>query len=598
MAITIQSQPELLAASGNRLYFVVHSDKAGYLGFSLTAKIYILGNGTETQLPAMKLYPNGDGRADLEVGKIISNRLKPVFPDLAEKGIAKLEGVTLKFKVVFTESYGGTTNQAESGVITALKGKFSEKQSVTAFVKAGNYLTNGGNIVETVPDGVYYLTALFLTAGSFSVKLKTILEDGKAEFRTIGSVNPAKPYEVYVIPCGLKHLALPKQPDQYSVYVQNSSGTTILKEVTFNVRRMVKKYRSMLYLNVAGGIDTVVVTDQSETMKTERETYRAENLRLSSELTDYTDTFEATTGYISEEAVKLCREVLISDHVYLTHAESLMAINIEKGSFKLFSENEDLQSLNLKYSFADQDYPVLNDDGGGVNPEPDPDPEPDPEPEPEKVMACCPDGVDDYLSVKNQIAISVMIITPSVAGMKCIYTIDMIPGGGFCFAAAMTNTFYLGFMFVGSGLIIQTYYNNKSSVVYQVTSEDYSDRRVTVEFSAENNGTDLLLSLKLNGNDEPLEVLTAPNSYAQSSDFFNLFRSGVPANQGYGESKIISFSIDTVSNGNTQRKVLWNFQGDTTSEKLKNKAGTNNYDLIMNNVADINEFIKETPFKN
>ena len=598
MAITIEKQPELISASGNRLYFVVSSDKAGYSGYNLTAKVIIAGNGTETQLPAMKLYPNGDGRADLEVGKIIDNRLIPVFPDVAVKGITKLEGVTLMFKVVFTESYSGTTNQAESSYITALKGKFPEKQSVTAFVQAGNFLTNGGNMLETVTDGVHYLTALFLTTGSFSVKLKTLSEDGKAEYRTIGSINPAKAYEVYAIPCGLKHLAFTKQPDQYSVYVQNSSGITILKEITFNVRRMVKKYRSMLYLNVVGGIDTLVVTDQSETMKTEKESYRTENLWLSSELTDYTDTFEATTGYVSEEAVKLCRELLISDHVYLTHAENLMPINIEKGTFKLFVENEDLQSLSLKYTFADQDYPVLNDDGGGVNPEPDPDPDPDPEPEPEKVLACCPDGVDDYLSVKNQIAISVMLITPSVAGMKCIYTIDMIPSGGYCFAAGMANTFYLGFMFAGSGLIIQTYYNSKSSVVYQLTTEDYSDRRVTVEFSVTNNGTDLLLSLKLNGIDEPLEILTAPNSYAQPSDFFNLFRTGVPANQSYGESKIISFSIDTVSNGNTQRKVLWNFEGNTATEKLKNKAGTNNYDLIMNNVADINEFIKEIPFKN
>lgn len=597
MAITIEKQPELISASGNRLYFVVSSDKAGYSGYSLTAKVIIAGNGTETQLPAMKLYPNGDGRADLEVGKIIDNRLIPVFPDLAVKGITKLEGVTLMFKVVFAESYSGTTNQAESSYITALKGKFPEKQSVMAFVQAGNFLTNGGNMLETVTDGVHYLTALFLTAGSFSVKLKTLSEDGKAEYRTIGSINPAKAYEVYAIPCGLKHLAFTKQPDQYSVYVQNSSGITILKEITFNVRRMVKKYRSMLYLNVVGGIDTLVVTDQSETMKTEKESYRTENLWLSSELTDYTDTFEATTGYVSEEAVKLCRELLISDHVYLTHAENLMPINIEKGTFKLFVENEDLQSLSLKYTFADQDYPVLNDDGGGVNPEPDPDPDPDPEPEPEKVLACCPDGVDDYLSIKNQNGLNIMLFTPSTAGMKCIYTIDMIPGSGYCFAVALNGTFYLGLMFVGKGLIIQTHLKTKSMAVYQEIRDDYTDRRVTVELSVENNGTDLLLGFKLNGEDEPLEVFDAPN-YSQPSDFFNLFRSGEPANQAYGKSKIISFAIDMITSSSTQRKVLWNFEGETADVKLKNKAGSSNYDLIMNNVADINEFIKEIPFKN
>lgn len=133
--------------------------------------------------------------------------------------------------------------------------------------------------------------------------------------------------------------------------------------------------------------------------------------------------------------------------------------------------------------------------------------------------------------------------------------------------------------------------------VYQEIRDDYTDRRVTVELSVENNGTDLLLGFKLNGEDEPLEVFDAPN-YSQPSDFFNLFRSGEPANQAYGKSKIISFAIDMITSSSTQRKVLWNFEGETADVKLKNKAGSSNYDLIMNNVADINEFIKEIPFKN
>lgn len=596
MAVIIESQPDGLSASKNRLYFVVRSDKGMYSSCELTAQVFIgiTGDSWE-ELPIMKLYPTGNGKADVDVSRMIDGRMNPVFPTLSDAGMIKLSGFTLRFKVTFRESYNGTESEVTSQIITVVKGKFPRQQTVTAFVKSGNYLTNGGNIYETVENSVHYLTALFLTAGNYTVNLKAITVDGILTERVIGDITTTGGNEVYAIPVGLKHLSFERPVEQYAISVENSSGIPALNEVTFRVRRMVKRYRSMVYLNVLGGIDTLIITDMSETMKTERESYRADGLRLLSVLTDYTDTFEATTGYITTDAAKQCRELVISDRVYVEHRNSLIAVNIEKGSYKLFTEADDLQALTLKYSFAEQDYPVLNDDGGGVTPDPGPDPEPDPEPEPEKVMACCPDGVDDYLAIKSPTALNLMQIAPFTTGAKFKYTLDMIPNLGYCFSIGRKDLFYLGFMYVGKGLIIQTFYNQKSRLVYQETVADYRDRRVNVELSVENTGTDLLLGLKLNDVAETLTPFDTDDSYKPGADFFNLFQSGM-TDQMFGQSKIISFAVDAMVNGSPSRRVLWDFRESTP---LANQVtGKTAFDLLANNVVDISEFIKKVSFKN
>lgn len=600
MAIVIEQQPAALSAAGNRLYFVVASDKSGYAGYAMTAKlVFEEPGGTLSEIPAMKLYPNGGGKADLEVSRVVHQRLKPFFPALTEKGFTKLTGFSGRFKVVFSEKWnGGTSPAVESAMVTVVKGKFAANQTVTGFVQAGNYLTNGGNMVETVAEGVHYLTALFLKAGSYTVKLKAVYVDGTVEHRSLGYINAAV-NEVYAIPAGLKHLVFERQPERYSIVVQNGSGVEVFREVTFRVRRMVKKYRAMLYLNVAGGIDTVVVSDMSETMKTERESYRVDGARLLSLLTDYTDTFEATTGYVTEEAAKQIRELLISDQVYLVHMDSLVGVNVEKGSYKLFSEDADLQSVAFKYSFAEADYPVLNDDGGGVVPEPEPEPEPEPDPEPDGyVVACCPDGVDDYLGITTANGFSIAQVCPSLSGMKFVYTIDMIPAAGYTFSIGRSGLFYLGLMYVGGAVVVQVFSGGKSLLVYQETAGNYEGLRVNVVFGVENTGTEIKLDLKINGLSEALNVIdvTGDENYSPTGDFFELFRTGIAANPQYGSSKIISFAVDHVSSATT-RKVLWNFEGATAVEKLKNKVSGASYDLVAKNVASMDEFIKSVPFK-
>ena len=117
MAITIKQQPEELSASGNRMYFLVHK---------MTAQIQLIESANKVvELPLMRLYPNADGDVDMDISKIIDNRLRPEFPGLETNEYCKLKGFTLQYKVVFTEEGNYIPiNSTTTDILTAVKGKF------------------------------------------------------------------------------------------------------------------------------------------------------------------------------------------------------------------------------------------------------------------------------------------------------------------------------------------------------------------------------------------------------------------------------------------------------------------------------------------
>ena len=95
MAITIKQQPEELSASGNRMYFLVHTDRTNTINYKMTAQIQLIESANKVvELPLMRLYPNADGDVDMDISKIIDNRLRPEFPGLETNEYCKLKGFT------------------------------------------------------------------------------------------------------------------------------------------------------------------------------------------------------------------------------------------------------------------------------------------------------------------------------------------------------------------------------------------------------------------------------------------------------------------------------------------------------------------------
>lgn len=221
------------------------------------------------------------------------------------------------------------------------------------------------------------------------------------------------------------------------------------------------------------------------------------------------------------------------------------------------------------------------------DPDPDPTPDPDPDPDPTTLVACCPDGVDDYLSIETNV-VNASGLYPINNGEKAIYTIDMIPGGIILYFTKGT-AFQFGMIYDGEGLMIVIYTKGKGYLCNEMTETAYTDKRVTVrvEFAMVSDAPVIEVFM----NDVKVNSPLVENSdlQAPAEDKFLMLSDG---DRSYNNGKLFSLSIDKSVNGAAAtRSALWNFSGDTDVEKLKNKVSSS-YKLTAHNVENMSEFIK------
>lgn len=573
MAITIKKQPADLSASGNRMYFLVHTDRTNTINYKMTAQIHIIeSDGSSTALPLMRLYPNAAGDADIDISKIIDNRLRPEFPKLSEIGFSKLNGFTLRYKIVFTEEGDYVPiNSAESDILTAMKGKLSGTQTPVEFIRQNDFLTNSGNF-ETVADGIHYLVALILEPGSYLVNAGFTYADNSVNNVSIGRITTTKQYEIFAIPTGPKQLNA-EGVQRYSVWL--SGGKMQEKRIVYNVVRITKSHRSVLYLNRTGGIDHMIVSEMSDTLKTEKEYYQKDDYSALAVTTDYDEIFEVTTGYITREIAGISKELLLSDIVCTVDNNALVPINIEKGTFKLYTANDDLQSYSFKYTFADLNHHLLSSGSGN--------------PLPESVTACCPDGIDDYFTIASATLTNLMILFPTANGQKIIYSINMIPGEGSVFSWGLMAGMYLEFFYTGMIYGIVCLYKSKKYLYYAESSSVNIDKRVNIELSINNVNDDLAFELKINSISQQLTLLNI--NISNTKNFMYLFKATEQV--GYGNCKLINFNINKMVDGLETSLVKWDFKGITSEEKLQNKVENKSvYDLVANNIVNVDDIIK------
>lgn len=572
MAITIKKQPEDLSASGNRMYFLVHTNQINRTNYKMTAQIHIVeSDGSLTQLPLMRLYPNATGDADIDISKIIDNRLKPEFPKLSETGISKLNGFTLKYKVVFTEEGSYVSiNSTESDILTAMKGKFPGSQTPVEFIRQNDFLTNFDTF-ETVADGVHYLVALLLQPGSYRINVDYTYTDNSVKNINLGEITTTKSYEVITVSTGLKQLSV-TGVKRYSFWL--SGEKTQEKRIVYNVVRITKLHRSVLYLNRVGGIDHMIVSEISDSLKTEKEYYQKDDYSALAVITDYDEIYEVTTGYITRKIASLSKELLLSNIVYTVDNSTLIPINIEKGTFKLYTANDDLQSYSFKFTFADLNHHLIS--SGSENPLP------------ESITACCPDGIDDYFTIASPNFFNLNTIFP-LSDQERIFTINMIPGEGSVFSFSFMASIYLEFFYSGTIYGIICIYQKVTYLYYAESSSINIGKRVNIELSVSNNGTTLVFALKINSISETLTLLNGNFSIPAAGMF--LFKS--TESVGYGNCKLINFKVDKIEKGLKTGIIHWDFQGSTSTEKLQNKVdGGEAYNLVANNVANIDDIIK------
>ena len=261
--------------------------------------------------------------------------------------------------MLFIEYWGSQSARQESNPSTAIHARINNHTSIKEI--ASRYLSDFPNKIDTYIGSVHYLRCLFYTPDTYTATLKAYYSDETSVDHTIASLIIESPYEVYTIPTGLCHrnLALAnKTLTHYTVTIKNGSGNIIFPPKTYIVHLQEKK--CIIYANRLGGLDTFFIEREKNTLKVERENY-LKPLQAGFSITDcdtltqttsYTDSYDIGSGYITRQLQELYKELLISDTVFLVHNNNFLAVNIEKGSFNLYSDDDDIHFLDFKITLG------------------------------------------------------------------------------------------------------------------------------------------------------------------------------------------------------------------------------------------------------
>lgn len=371
MGVELLKVPVSVAPSGNPLIFKVRAGNYTVPGHRLSAQIFIetvADSDTFHALPLMNLDPDSSGIADIDVSKILHRRMYIDIPDFENVSITRLTHSTLRYKIQFKEIYSETEVTKDTSIFTAIKSRLNyynyPLETLDNYITQGkNYLSHSTDVINTIVGSIHYLVLLVKHPDIYNVKIAATYSDNSIINRTIGSFTTVTNNNVYSIPAGLKHrdLAIPgKVLKSYEIWVEDNNNQIVFRKIKFIVSRFHQAKRCFLFSNLLGGIDTIITESQSDSIKVERDTftkylpidYQTSDKNITTIVTDYSNIFEANTGYITRKQAELCKELSISETVYLVGQRSFIAINIDKATFDIADDKEDLFSFKFKYSPA------------------------------------------------------------------------------------------------------------------------------------------------------------------------------------------------------------------------------------------------------
>lgn len=366
MGVELIQVPEALSSSGNKIYFKVRAGNYAATDHRLTVVIWVENtpnSNTFTSLPEMNLDTDNGGYADIDIARIIYRRMKNEIPDINNSQVHQLLKLTLRFKLIFTETWNGQTATKETSIFTSVRSRINFNlypfQKIADWLTEKNYLTQSDSLIETYPGSIHYLTCLFKTPGKYIFKLRAYYNDQTQVEQILSTQEVLFANCAYIIPAGLRHRNLAianKTLTKYEILVTDETNNIIFKKVTFQVTYESRK--CLIYVNRLGGIDTFFIEKQTNTLKIEKENYlqylpenySGSDANILSDTTEIIDSYEANSGYISRKQQELSKELLISDSVSLVTTHSFVAVNIEKGSFNLYSDSDDLYYTKFKYN--------------------------------------------------------------------------------------------------------------------------------------------------------------------------------------------------------------------------------------------------------
>jgi hypothetical protein len=376
MSLTINLQPAVVDFSKNHPTYVVQSDASP---LKIVARIFIkesTGAASYTQLNDIYLDPNDSGSVSIDVGPILSAFFETIQDSLYNIDDVLEDDYSLKkyyvdFYEVDSSGIDGTT-QETSVVRYILYGRLDGWHYDHSFFSdlqtSKDYLTNLGTKIKTWKDAKQYLYWLNHVSGSnnFEVQVTQYYTDGTYYDHNVFVTTSFSQYDVLIIPTGYNQLGLSDKSEdalcyRYDVEVQEADGDTREgKSISYYVHPRPWNAQQLLFRNNYGVLESVLaegkeeLQGEAEIMTSRLRTnyaYGPEDFGYVQKINSRRKVYTAHIGPLTTDEAEHLFEML-NDKLYKITDERLEPCILLSKNLKLYNQDEDLQTIELKYQYA------------------------------------------------------------------------------------------------------------------------------------------------------------------------------------------------------------------------------------------------------
>lgn len=373
MAITINIAPQTVDFIFNPIAFKV----TGGGTLPLVARIYIeevYDSGEYTQIPDIYLSPDTDGVAIFYIGRILREYFDVLKTDIFSLAKIEQDNYSLKkYGVGFYEWDGDYLINAEvTDTLYLLYGKLPYQNwpahtFITTYTAAKDYLNNLGNKVRTWVAAKQYLYWLNHVSGTNNIELRVTIyyTDKSTENQTLDTYTGSDQYNVLVIPAGYTELNLVSYAGSKIIYRYDlglylSDDTQVAKTVSFYIYNKPWWGKQFLFRNNYGVLEALIAEGkEASEIKADFETskkrlqydYAFDNFEYVQRCKSRKKEFKVSIGPLTRTEAEHLEEML-NDKLYKIGDTKFIPCNILSKSIKPYSEQEDLQTIELKYQYA------------------------------------------------------------------------------------------------------------------------------------------------------------------------------------------------------------------------------------------------------
>jgi hypothetical protein len=380
MATTIDSAPKTIDFCFNKPAFKVTSTHVDTVKIKIRIFVEdVYGSGDYEGLPYMYLDVDANGSVILHVGEILKNYFDTIKTDIfglagAVQDTSILKRYGVEFWGIDNNNDGITDEHITSDTLYMLYGRLSYQEwpdhdFVGDLATNLNFLNNIGENIRTWKSAKHYLYFMNHVSGTnnINIKVTAYFTDKTSEsfLLTLYAYANAEQYDVLIIAAGYDQLNIggldpAKTVYKYEITLQLDDNTLISRTITFHLIEKPWWGKQFVFRNNFGALETIIaegkeeseVTAEIETSKKRTQyDYASRDFEYVQRIKSRKKEFKCSLGPFTQTEAEHLEEMLNDKLFKIGDTDFIPCIILNK-SIKPYSENEDLQVIELHYQYA------------------------------------------------------------------------------------------------------------------------------------------------------------------------------------------------------------------------------------------------------